>query len=252
MKFEESPDLAEVLLRRAHAARERLHPREPGLHASDLIFCLKKAWYKNGGADTYPAPEPSLADLTLWITGSGHHAVLEAIGSEPGVITEQSRKVALKIRGDTVVMHVTPDVIDHDKTMVEIKSTRKSSAAEWHELSYYIEQLAWYTAVWGYVRGVLYVLYLVGNYKESRGAILKAYEIEFTPEELKAWTLEMASRAELAVGERAPNPWRYAWECGYCPYASARGGPCDQDVLAKGRDGDKSYIKQTGFFGRET
>lgn len=246
MRFEEDPVEAEVVLRRAYAAHDREYPRAPGLHASDLIFCLRKAWLRfhtAGQLETYP----SVRDLTMWLTGLGHHVVLEA--AYPNV--EVSGVIPLGcMQGGQIHTHLVVANMDAEMPSegIEIKTTRKTSAAGWPGLSYYVEQLVTYLAFFRKKTGWLHVFFLCGDYKSNRDAVFKSFRVEPSEHEIVAWIQELTRRAHVATGPNKPVPERMDWECAYCPYASARGGPCDQDVLSKGRDGDKTGVRKTGWF----
>lgn len=249
MKFDENPVAAFEMMTRAYDAHEKANPRDPGLHASDLIFCPRKTWYKA----RMPKLAPGMRDMTMWLAGLGHHAVLQSIGAREVVKT-----YTLYCHPDRVYdpcghrITATLDLEEDDPLVgmipTEIKTTRKTSAANSNSMNYYIEQLAEYMLIWHRTFGRLMVLFLCGNYKEQRMAEFKVWDIEISPAELKAWYHELAQRAHVIQASTLPRPDRYDWECGYCPWASTKGGPCTQDELAAGRGGDKTGIKKTGFF----
>lgn len=255
MRFDENPVAAEAMLDRAHREWEKSHPRAPGVHASDMIFCLRKAWYKRRGiASTITTSQEKL----LWIAGNGHHAMLEALGGR-----EQTQAVTVPCTRDGVPHEhrftATLDLEDHDDPLltfsipVEIKSTRKKSTSEYPDMYYYVEQVLTYMIIWRKTMCRLAVIFLVGDYKAVRTPVFRVWDITITDQERHAWMQEIARRVHLIEKPDYPAPVeRYDWECGYCAYASARGGPCPQDQLAAGRGGDKSGIKRTGFFVLDT
>lgn len=257
MHAEENPVEAEAFIRRAHAANEAANPRDPGMHASDLIYCTRKAWYaRQPGA---VKPEPSAREMALWLTGHGHHQMLQMQDRESA---DLKTILPLPCRvGPTPHTHLITMNLDFfdrsDNVPVEIKSTRKSSTCKIHEISWYVEQVMIYVLWWGVPTPTpdgeifaarLHVLFLNGDYRENRTPVLRTWDLVSTKAELRAWLIELGTRIHAITGPVMPTPERYEWECDYCPYSATRGGPCDQPVLAKGRGGDKLGIKRTGFF----
>jgi hypothetical protein len=89
-----------------------------------------------------------------------------------------------------------------------------------------------------WTRAILYPLHLMGNYKPPFPRLL-AWEINFEPEELMRWYVEMERRRDLILHSPTPpmgeaNPAHgneaLSWECGYCPFFQKVGGPCPGDT----------------------
>jgi CRISPR/Cas system-associated exonuclease Cas4 (RecB family) len=257
MRASENPVAAEIFVLNAHEANEALHPRAPGMHATDLIYCLRKAWYEH---KKFPKPLPGVKELSLWLTGHGHHQMLQLQDPGQGDL-EATISLQCLIGGTQHAHPITMNLDFLDETVAfpgvptEIKSTRKSSLAKPPEFSWYLEQLITYLLRWGQLDALtlkyyarLHVLFLNGDYRENRTPILKTWDLEVSLEELRLWHAELTLRIHAILNDTPPTPERYEWECDYCPYASPKGGPCEQPVLAKGRGGDKTGIKRVGFF----
>ena len=220
MKTTDNPKAAEALLRLADAHRKHETPREPGVHVSDLIYCRVKSWYRINlpeGTDE----ELSVEQLSLFLMGAGHHSVFQqCIPEKPGVLD----------LGIGVDVHGTPDLDLPDDPQLpgEIKTTRASAGkppADW-----YYEQLAAYCLMRGINRGRLYPYFVNGVYRPKMNPILRAIDVEFTPDEMLEWEKELAYRVGQVMGPVAPDPkdpeTHYTWECGYCPLNMSNGGPC--------------------------
>src|SRR3954467_8123632 len=114
MILRENPAAAAAMIAAAKATQALAHPRAEGIHVSDLIYCLRKAWYKRNG---YTEPE-SVEQDTMFLMGQGHHGLLQCEG-------EYEKAIPLALAGETV--HGTVDLCLPDGTPVEIKTTRYSA-----------------------------------------------------------------------------------------------------------------------------
>lgn len=214
------------LIRTAQAAREAAFPRvAPNeVHVSDLIYCLRKSWYrrqtvKGAGLDEDTA--------LLFMMGQGFHLVLQAMGDS---------EIPIEFDG----IHGTVDLIECEDDWIdpiccEIKSTRYSSRKPISELIHYFEQLGAYVLGWGLMigkeltKGRIYAVHMNGDYRQNRGYTLVARDVEFDPMELANWRNELQARkAELLRGEppEIEGCNHYTWECGHCEFNASNGGPC--------------------------
>lgn len=222
MIVRENPDAVMELLRLAQEHRAETKPRAPGLHASDLIYCRRKAWYRRQSG----APEEVLDEetLCLFLMGQGHHNVFERCAPE--------KEVVLELEG--IVVICTPDIEcpDDVKFPGELKTTRMTANKNpVYDAAHYIEQLCTYCLARNVRSGRLYVFYLNGTYARGKGGMrpkMVAYDITFTPEEMGEWRRELTFRALQVTGETVPTgkSTHKKWECGYCPLNMAKGGPC--------------------------
>lgn len=255
MRVLEDPGYAEQILRRAYLNIEAANDRDSGLHASDLVFCSRKTWYRlQDEKHKVPKPTPDARKLALWLAGQGHHQILQAVGGQgdrKGKIPVPCQRAVPK-----PVHHVWANLDFLDETSwqpglpTEIKTTRKSSKDEPENIPWYVEQIALYTLRWGIVNpdesisAALAILFLSGNYKDDRNPILRYWHLEFSIQELRAWVQEIDTRIHVITDAdpvRGPlAPERYAWECGYCEYRSRC--PVTKDMGVQ---------KKTGFFTRE-
>jgi hypothetical protein len=205
------------------------------MHASDLIYCRRKAWYRKH----QPTPEVLDADtLMLFLMGQGHHAVFQRC------IPEHEEQFTLTDSDGTIYSLVgTPDMdwpehIELPAGLVrppgEIKTTRYSAEkVPDRDIPHYIEQLATYCLARKIDVGRLYVAHINGSYGRSgMKPVLRCYEFAFTEDELRAWGDHLAWRAyQITQGDGKGGPpdhgdTHYKWECGHCPYNKAAGGPC--------------------------
>jgi CRISPR/Cas system-associated exonuclease Cas4 (RecB family) len=216
MQISENPRAAEAMIRQAHATHEARSPRAEGLHVSDLIYCLRKAWYRRAGV---PAPDLHPDELQVLLLGHSQHVLLQCEG-------ERERPITLALGGETV--HGTVDLLLHGKLPVEIKTTRTSSKkAPQLTAPHYLEQLAAYCLGLRNRSGRLAVWHLHGDYGQHRLPQLKVWDVTFTARELERWEAELSRRVTLVTTDTPPAPGdHYDWECRYCPFHEARGGPC--------------------------
>jgi CRISPR/Cas system-associated exonuclease Cas4 (RecB family) len=218
------------MLKAARESWDDRHPRAPGLHMSDLIYCLRKAWYRRKG---YPEPEQD--NDAILLLGHGAHAILAGDG----------REVSGTLQFDGVEpIHWNMDRV-WDETPVEDKTTRAGSNKPIAD--HYVEQLAGYCVAEEKTRGYLAIWHLLGDRKGPQTPetpVLKVHEIEFSQEELAEWRRELHTRA-LLVTDKAPPPLgdNYGWECGYCPF-----GPKGSQVCPGHPGRDQGLGQGGGFF----
>jgi len=200
MKITLREDVTQFLLDRFRAGER------PGIHLSDLLLCLRKAWYRKKGL----APG-SDEDVVYWITGKGYHAILE----------EEAKEVELEKDGiiGTIDALKLGEPGRREILPIEVKSTRKSSARGLEDSPWWLEQLKGYCHLLGVRKGRLTVLHLMGDYRERAPKIL-TWDLEFTQDELEEnwrWLLRRKEVLERALEEdRPPEGPREDWECGSC------------------------------------
>lgn len=217
MRVLENPAAAEEMIREAHDYLESLHPRSTGLHVSDLIRCRRQAWYERNGFTAIPF---STQTLLLFLMGQGHHSLLEA-----GV---QEEELEISFDGIKVVGHVDHPIDEDGVTFPgEIKTTRASAKKMQIPSAKYVQQVASYAVIKGVNRARIYAIFLLGDYSRAKLPTIKAWDLEFTDQELRAWKREMARRAAVLVGAETPSLAEHeGWECQYCGFAEKNGGPC--------------------------
>lgn len=226
MRLDENAAAADSLVAAAWIAHEQGQGRADGVHVSDLTLCSRRAWYHRQG---YHEDHDARTKL-LFLIGAGHHAVVQAITEVPGAMGAQV-EVPIRYVRPGMTVHGTVDLLlteDLGEEIVcEIKTTRSSSDKSPEDSSHYLEQVACYCVTLGVTRARLYIVHLMGNYRETRTPVLVAWDIEFTPDELARWEAEMARRYALITSVPTPSPYEaYKWECGYCPFFGKNGGIC--------------------------
>lgn len=228
MKAYLNPAATDELVRRAseHAHKER--PRAEGLHVSNLVQCRRKSWYvrklQEGGAGE---PEHDIDTLIMFMIGQGHHVFLQR-GADERTLTWCPPEL------DGVCITGNVDAHEHDVDgPVELKTTRYSAKKNVWEMQQYIEQDASYAVMEGEEEGRLiteariHVFHLLGDYTGAKKSSAAAWDIEFTPEEIRNWREEMIRRAKVILGDEVPSLDEHRnWECDYCPFLQSRGGPC--------------------------
>ena len=222
MKLNFDPIATSTVLARL-AAKMGEGERAEGLHVSDLIMCLRKAWIRQRTGEV-PLDYSTVLVFSVgramqdWLTGQ--------IGDEVGIEKDG--------------IHGTPDYRDGDGVLSELKATYYSSSKDIGETYHYHEQLGAYLAMTGELEGRLIVFYVNGDYKKDRRQ-MKVFDLQFTKEELDQWWSELLERKVILESamelEDIPLEYHYTWECDYCVY---KGGECP------GGTG-----KKYGFFIRE-
>ncbi len=219
MIVQENPAAAAELIRRANDYQKIVAPRAEGLHVSDLIYCRRKAWYRaRARAADANYEEYDTDTLVMFLLGHGYHALLEQGVDERRVVLDFA---GVQVHG-TIDGEVRPDGSPH-----EFKTTRMSLGKKAiTDVQHYIEQVASYCLGLGANHGQLSVVYINGNYKPPKPTI-RTYDLEFTTNELQAWSWELERRALYLLSDVPPPlPCHRTWECGYCPFNQKVGGPC--------------------------
>lgn len=226
MIVHDNPAAARELISRANAYNIATHPREEGLHVSDLIYCRRKAWYRKQRRAANPEFEEYDTDtLVMFLLGHGYHALLEQGIEERKVVlmfAAHDRDVAVH---GTIDGEVRPDGSPH-----EFKTTRYSSNKPIEEMIHYVEQVASYALGLGVDHGQLSIIFINGAYNRGGSGMkptIKTLDLTFSEPEMDNWYLELGRRvAALLQPTPPPLPCHRTWECQYCPFSSKNGGPC--------------------------
>jgi hypothetical protein len=217
------PILAERLIRDAEERRQQRQPRAPGIHASDLVYCLRQKWLmRKYHLENQEADILSTDTLTLFLTGHAFHALLEHGDSEV--------ETQLVLPGGHTITCTIDYIVPPDISPWEVKSTRYSAAKTPEDIASYIDQLGTYCLARRSSQGYLVILHLNGDYRENRKPVLKVWRIVFEPRELAQWAVELGRRYEI-VADTTQIPdadfEHYDWECQYCPFGPKVGsGEC--------------------------
>lgn len=192
--------------------------REEGVHISDLVYCLRKAYARSQGM---VSTELDPSTVLLFATG---RAIQDYITGKPAEESERH----LLVDG----VYGTADYVDEEGVPWEIKATYASAARDILDSPHYIDQLVAYCHMLGVTEGCLAVFYINGYYdfmrkKPREGAVdgersvLKVYHLTFTPEEVEEhWQRLMARRSVLEDSKNfydIPVQHHYDWECKFCP-----------------------------------
>lgn len=206
MRVRENPAYVSELLQRI--GRKMVEERVPGIHVSDLLYCLPKSyWRKRLGTPDVVDEEATL----VFLLGKGLHFLFEEGRPEVSRLT------------DAII--ASPDkfeVDDISPIVIEFKTTRASSNKSILESKHYFDQLGAYCYVAGVRRGRLVVAYYSGNYKPPKPE-MKAWDVTFSKRELELWWEELRRRKlileEAVAYDRPPDVWlHYPWTCKYCEF----------------------------------
>ena len=233
-----------------------------GVHATDLLYCLRKAW---GKRRVPSADQPELDDETI-LTWSGglmfEDLISEGKRQKMAAYCFTCRtvsRVVPPVRGGTEPTHCslcgnwwllfTPDYIADDM-IHEVKQTRKSRRRGPEDAQWWMDQLRTYTlfankAGWTgqYIARVV-VNWIMGDYGRKKKGLrplppksaLDAYLVVFKKGFEAAWESELLRRMTIVLNEGMPvltgmgeefgadgiSP-AYEWECPTCPVGKALG-----------------------------
>ncbi len=243
---------------------ERYGPKDErrGLHATDLIFCLRKAWAKK----RLPTDQLEVvSDDTILTWGEGlMFEDLVSTGEKQKQAAycfrcRTTQRIVPSVHGDPeparcpsckeLWVIFTPDYID-EGIIHEAKQTRKSRRKGPEEAPWWIDQLRTYLLFArraGWTDSLvtrLVVNWLMGDYgSKKKGerprppqSALDSYMIVFLGGFESAWEGELQRRSKVVMGDDMPmlrgtgqehgseplSPM-YEWECASCPVGDAIG-----------------------------
>lgn len=199
MIFEEDEDIVQDMIRVLKVAFSRDTKERTGIHVSDLVYCLRKAWYRRQEDFKEDLDNNS---ILFFVRGRSLHDLLEKLYAQ--------REVRVKYNG----VKGTIDAITHDNQIVEIKTTKKLWKDQPND--HHLKQIAYYMAMYGTNRGVLL-------YYEIQDNNLRYFEIYMDDEELMDECIEIDTKKAILdkalehgdVDICGESP-RYDWECKFC------------------------------------
>jgi len=181
------------------ALRGRYADSRKGIHVSDLVYCLREAYYRK----TEPV-EPTLKQLGFFVDGARRHMVLQdLLGLKSEVEVEKYGVI-----GHIDIMLDAP---------VEIKTTRAKNDLPDH----YFLQLGFYAVMTNARHG-----YLVIQRLNAAEDPWEFYRVEWTEQEIREIEKELKRRADLlrkALKNRDPSILpriddEMRWKCRNCLY----------------------------------
>ena len=173
--------------------------RRSEIHVSDLVYCLKKAYFRKKGIKENHDPK----ELAVKSIGKGHHHIYETL---KGAFRE------LEVRRYGVVGHI--DLFED--CPIEIKTTRRKLKEIGKIPEHYLRQVAYYCILTQKTRAFLVYVYVV---KPE----IKIYELDYSPC-LEGYSKEFHFRLNLlrrALKEDRPGilaESNFKWECRYCSF----------------------------------
>jgi hypothetical protein len=220
MIVKENPGAAKKLLSRVRSERP---PRTPGLHASDVLHCLRKSWHRHEYPELYAEGGRYAEDdesTVIFLLGESAHIFL-------GGKTDSEK--SLNWEG----LSCTPDEASKDDNefwppIKEFKTTRRSSSKGLDKLPVYVEQAAIYCLAKGVNEASIFVIHSAGNYKFGDAKTFVNwfwYDVTFTDLELAWWKREVLRRRDVLLSAKKftdiplRENWDSKWEasCKYCP-----------------------------------
>jgi len=200
MKIYRTKDLDKLI----EQAIEFNNKKRYGLHVSDLVYCLRKAYYRKKGV-------PEEVDFTSKLAmrlGAIHHRFLEFTGER-------------EVENFGVVGHI--DSI-YDELPVEWKTTR--SFYNGRPSAHYLKQLAYYLVLSGKKRGYLCVCYM--NAKNQKNGkyepVIDRFKVILSQEEYQKTKKEILAKKEALEkalkNNGAPKAFSpaFGWECKCCGF----------------------------------
>lgn len=171
------------------------------IHVSDIVYCLKKAYYRRKGLKGVETKE----SLMIKSIGKGHHHAYEVL---KGYLKET------EVKRYGVVGHV--DMMGD--VPVELKTTRKKISSFLDIPENYLRQIAYYCIMTDTTQAYLIYIYItrpdVKVFKLDYTHVLERYRSEF---------FGRLNRLKEAIENDDPKiliGTNYEWECQNCPFRS--------------------------------
>jgi len=209
MKLTKNPALKQKFLLKL---QKRYDISRTGIHVSDLVYCLREAYWKKKD----PQPQ-TVKTLSFFVDGARRHEALQEL-------LDVDSEVEVEKYG--VVGHV--DMLEEDLfnfIPVEVKTTRSQNSLPEH----YLKQLGFYAVLLGVKSGCLVIQRLINEDP------WEFYLVEWTHEEITELEEEMKHKASLlqnALKNETPEILPKAeqtmnWKCQNCLYKQRCGDETD-------------------------
>jgi hypothetical protein len=171
----------------------------------------------------------------MFLLGQGHHAIMQQDRDE--------RKAVMEFDGVKVTGSIDDWVHDDPEYPEgypeEYKTTRASLAKSPYPAMHYIEQGAAYAVMTGTNKLRVSAFYLFGDWRAAKFPQGRSSDITFSDQEMVDWHRELGRRVKLILAESPPDfTEKRDWECDYCPFNQAKGGPCEAQKMGKGAKPD--------------
>jgi len=198
----EIPELVPHMMKALKTAFSRDNDTRTGLHVSDLVYCLRKAWYRRQQNYRDDIDDNS---ILYFVRGRSLHDLLEKLYAQREV-----RVIYNGIKG-------TIDAITHDNKAVEIKTTKKL----WKNTpnDHHLKQLQYYLAMYNTDIGILLYYEVHDNNLRYFEVTQNPLEKELILKELDAKALELRTALDTSDVEKIVHAPEYDWECGFCNIA---------------------------------
>lgn len=201
MDMERDPRYEEFF--QAELRRDAGFRGEPRIHRSDLIYCLRKAYFRLAGIEP---PEPLVIEFT--VIGKTLHRIIER--------GFKYKEVEMEKDGILGTVDIVT-LFGGRRLVIEIKTTRKFITSPQDIPQSYVEQLKMAIIMAGTDEGLLAILNIIT-------AKIQVWVLRMTEAEKSAFWQEILSRKSLlerAVAERNPLLLpKLQWQCKNCEYRS--------------------------------
>lgn len=182
------------------AIPQRKRESSEDIHVSDLIFCLRKAYFDLKGLES----EDEDKSVLFKVVGKAHHSALQ-------VLRGHLSEMRVKKYGVSGTIDLFKDV------PIEIKSTRKNVESVSDISPLYLRQLAYYGVMMGSLAGKLAILNIIQ-------ANFRVFDVAYSEDEFDRNSEEFFGRRDLllkAVRENnvsiiPPPPPEEKWQCKDC------------------------------------
>lgn len=208
--------------------------RRESVHVSDLLYCLRKAWYNKARQcwgeeeeDASPGSELNFAlgnAVQAWILRS-------KVGDPESVFLWEGIQCSPDLMDAGNIITNGEELVGVFPT--EFKTTRTSSNKPLEKSPHYIQQIMSYMLATGSKTGKLILFHVNGDYKAPEPN-LRVYYVVPTSEELAEWGETLKRRAALLreamqTNVEPPLQEHVTWACKYCPWLKnwCPGGPGD-------------------------
>lgn len=202
MKITPNPEKLQAL---TDSLYERRREERTEIHVSDLVFCLRKAYYNR----KQPRKE-SLKTLSFWLDGERRDFIIKSLFP--------NRPKSMQVNG----VWLNPDALDAEGNPIEAKSTRSNK--DGHLNGHWIKQNLFYVALMNRNQGSI-VIQRLGAGKNAPFEWHDLYIEEIEKEQILADIENLRARLALALDTDAPwildsvrDNEELNWLCRDCPH----------------------------------
>jgi CRISPR/Cas system-associated exonuclease Cas4 (RecB family) len=190
-------------------SEESNNKRIRNLHVSDILY-PRLAYFNR-----FHYKPPTEKDLLCWTAGTAHHNLLENLYKK-----KEAKEKSIEWEG----IHGTCDMVEASGEPIEIKTTRAYEVYRKDNIPEgYINQLKYYMAMIGSLRGHLFIFYLAIRENGAMTPKLVSYEVRITKEEIEEIKRDIINRKNsiseaMISGDIKHLPKCQSFMCKNCKY----------------------------------